>query len=374
MKRRSPIVPVISYNYAAQKIKRCRETLKASLFFGWALMAVGTLCFVAIPGPMLRVFTKDELVVAIGKLGFIFIGPSFLPMVTSLIFPVFFQAVGKSLKSSALTVLRTVLLFVPLGYIFSRFGLAYFWLTFPVTETATSLVGLLLYRSFLCRDSADLPETYSPHEEREPVLQPSHPGVVITIAREHGSGGKQIGELVAQKLGVPFYYKEMIVLAAHESGLDREFISKIHRNAPDVMRTLYLSSHVVQLAVQAQDRIIRKIAENGSCVIIGRAAGYVLRNRSDVVRIFIHAPEEYKIRRVMQAYGDTYEEAKRNNRRLDKVRSSYFRHISGKSWKDSRNYDLIIDSADGMEKAVDTIVQYAQNLKQSDSAAGCKLP
>lgn len=66
----------------------------------------------------------------------------------------------------------------------------------------------------------------------------------ITIAREHGSSGKQIGKLVAQKLGIPFYYKEMIALAAHESGLDKEFISDIHKNSPDVLCDLYLSSHV----------------------------------------------------------------------------------------------------------------------------------
>ena len=146
------IVPVISYNYAARRIGRCRATLKASVIFGWVFMAVGTLCFVTIPEPMLRVFTRDELVVAIGRIGFRFIGPSFLPMVTSLIFPVFFQAVGMSLKSSALTILRTVVLFVPLGYLFSRLGLDRFWLTFPVTETLTSLAGLLFYRRFLAHD------------------------------------------------------------------------------------------------------------------------------------------------------------------------------------------------------------------------------
>jgi Na+-driven multidrug efflux pump len=105
---------------------------------------------------MLRVFTKDELVVAIGRIGFLFIGSSFLPMVTSLIFPVFFQAVGMSLRSAALTVLRTVILFVPLGYAFSLMGLNYFWLTFPVTETVTSLAGLMLYRRFLNRGHVDM--------------------------------------------------------------------------------------------------------------------------------------------------------------------------------------------------------------------------
>ena len=102
-----------------------------------------------IPAPMLRVFTKDPEVVSIGAYGFHLIGISFLPMVTSLIFPVFFQTLGQALKSSLLTIIRTVVLFVPLGFLFSRFGLHSFWLTFPVTETITSLVGFFFYRQFM---------------------------------------------------------------------------------------------------------------------------------------------------------------------------------------------------------------------------------
>ena len=103
-----------------------------------ALMVVGTVCFVTIPGPMLRVFSQDIRVIEIGRVGFHFVGMSFLPLVTSLTFP----AVGSSLKSSLLTVIRTEVLFVPLGYLFSRFGLNWFWLTFPVTELVTTAVGL----------------------------------------------------------------------------------------------------------------------------------------------------------------------------------------------------------------------------------------
>ncbi len=143
------IVPVISYNFARKSIDRCRKTLFTSVCFGWILMAVGTLCFLLIPSQMLRVFTQDDRVIQIGRVGFRFVGVSFLPMVTSLIFPVFFQAVGAGLKSSLLTVVRTVVLFVPLGYLFSRFGLTWFWLTFPVTEVLTGLVGVFFYRRFL---------------------------------------------------------------------------------------------------------------------------------------------------------------------------------------------------------------------------------
>lgn len=143
------IVPVISFNYASQDIERCSRTLKDSIIFGLALMALGAVCFLAIPGPMLRVFTSDEQVIEIGTVGFRFVGVSFIPLVTSLIFPVFFQAVGSGVKSSFLTVLRTVILFVPLGYLFSRFGLTWFWLTYPVTETIVTIVGFIFYKRFM---------------------------------------------------------------------------------------------------------------------------------------------------------------------------------------------------------------------------------
>lgn len=146
------IVPIVSFNYAARNIERCRKTLSAALRFGWALMFIGTLCFLTIPSEMLRVFTSDALVIEIGTVGFRFVGVSFIPMVTSLTYPVFFQAVGSSLKSSLLTIIRTVVLFVPLGFLFSRFGLDYFWLTFPITEIITSIVGVIFYRQFLRKE------------------------------------------------------------------------------------------------------------------------------------------------------------------------------------------------------------------------------
>lgn len=142
------IVPVISYNYAGGNFKRCSDTLNTSLIFGAVLMLIGVLCFEIMPSPMLSVFTADRLVIDIGVVGFRIIGISFIPMVTSLIYPVFFQAIGYSVKSSLLTVLRTVVLFVPVGYAFSRIGLNYFWLTFPITELLTSVVGFALYRKF----------------------------------------------------------------------------------------------------------------------------------------------------------------------------------------------------------------------------------
>ena len=122
------------------------------VYMGECLMFLGTLCFEFLPGQMLAVFSGDSEVIAIGTNGFHYIGISFIFMVTSLIFPVFFQAIGYAVKSSVLTIVRTVLFFVPLGYIFSRFGLQYFWLTFPVTELLTVGIGVGFYRNFLKRE------------------------------------------------------------------------------------------------------------------------------------------------------------------------------------------------------------------------------
>lgn len=155
------IVPVISYNFAIKDFSRCKRTLKDAIIFGLILMAVGTLCFLSIPELMLSVFTKDAETIAIGVIGFRFIGISFLPMVISLIFPVCFQAVGAGVKSSILTITRTVILFVPLGFLFSLAGLNWFWLTFPVTETLTTIVGIIIYVHY-CRqyDKNIVDDTY----------------------------------------------------------------------------------------------------------------------------------------------------------------------------------------------------------------------
>ena len=148
------IVPVISYNYASRKIERCKKILSTSVIYGMILMFIGTLCFEIVPSQMLGVFTRDQEVIAIGTNAFHFIGVAFIPMVTSLIFPVFFQAIGYAGKSSILTFVRTLVLFVPLGYLFAKIGgLHYFWLTFPTTEVITTIVGIIFYKSFIKRET-----------------------------------------------------------------------------------------------------------------------------------------------------------------------------------------------------------------------------
>lgn len=190
------------------------------------------------------------------------------------------------------------------------------------------------------------------------MLRRSNPGVIVTIAREHGSAGKRIGQLVAEKLGVPCYYKELTAMAAKESGLAKEFVSGINSDANAVMRELYLSTSAVQQAITAQDKAINHIANQGSCVIIGRAADYVLRGRENLVRVFIHAPKDYRVKKIMEMYGDSEQEGRKSIARSDAARSAYYKSISGQEWGDPHQYELSVDSSIGIEKTAELICEY----------------
>ncbi len=122
------------------------------------------------------------------------------------------------------------------------------------------------------------------------------------------------------------------------------------------------------MAVTAQHRIIEKIAEKGSCVIVERAADHVLRDHPDVVRIFLYAPAAYRIRRVMEIYGDSETEAAENIRRSDKARAAYYKGITGSQWGDRHHYDLMIDSSIGLAESAELIVNYLEKRQNKTDA------
>ena len=171
--------------------------------------------------------------------------------------------------------------------------------------------------------------------------------------------------MVAKKLGIPFYYKEMMALAAQDSGLHHEFIEDINTNSPALLHSLYLSTDVVQRAIVAQDKVINRIAESGSCVIVGRAADYVLKDQENLMRVFIYAPEEFKIGRIMEMYGDSRKDAIKHIRRSDEARARYYENISGLTWGDRHNYDLVVNSSIGLEEAADMICRYIDAHKKA---------
>lgn len=143
------IVPILSFNYAAGEIKRCKLILWESIAISASCMAAGTLAFELIPAQLLRIFADNEPnILEIGTIALRIIGISFVPISFSLVIPTYFQAIGMGKQSILLTVLRQICLLIPLAWIFSHIGLNYVWLTFPITEILTATVGLFYTVNF----------------------------------------------------------------------------------------------------------------------------------------------------------------------------------------------------------------------------------
>ena len=355
--------PIIGYNIGAKNYGRVRQLYKSILMCTLTIGVASTLLFELAPQAVAGIFGTPTNIPNPEDY-WIFAEKTFRIFLSLVTFTctikmtsIFFQAVGKPIQAVVSSMIRDIICFIPLILILPNFfdieGILF---AAPIAYFIAMVVAAALTAAFFRTIKT------SRHEEAsETYLKSSKQGVIITIAREHGSAGKQIGKLVAEQLGIPFYYKEMTALAAQESGLDKEFISDINMNSPAMLHSLYLSTEVVQQAIIAQDKVIRKIADQGSCVIVGRAADYVLRNYSNIVNIFIYAPEDYRIKKVMEVYGDSKEEAKKNIHRSDEARAAYYKNISGQSWGDRHNYKLLIDSSIGTEASAEIICRYAQS-------------
>ena len=196
---------------------------------------------------------------------------------------------------------------------------------------------------------------------------------IITIGRQFGSGGRYVGRLLAEKLGVPFYDKELLSEAAKQSGICEEILED-HDEKPtrSLLFSLvtgmqhhvgsgnfYMDMPLNHRIFLAQFDAIRKLAEEGSCVIVGRCADYVLRQDPDAVSVFVKADMPSKVARAVKYYGVEEDKAEERIRKADKQRASYYNYYATATWGDVDNYDLVVDTGVlGVEGAVELIAKF----------------
>ena len=187
---------------------------------------------------------------------------------------------------------------------------------------------------------------------------------VITISREYGSGGRFIGKLVAEKLGISFYDSEILTKASELTGISKVFLEgydETKESAFTYAQGLYgMDMSIGQKVFLAQFEAIKNIAENESCVIVGRCADYVLKDNENVVRVFICAPQEEKINRGITYYGLEPNKAASIINKKNKKRRSYYNFYTDKDWGNPSSYDLCINSKNGIETAVEAICAYTK--------------
>lgn len=347
--------PIVGYNYGAKKYTRVRELLKLMIKWTVIVCLLCTVLFEAFPLVFIRMFGADgELYTQFAVLCLRIYLSLILFTCVQKVCAIFLQSIGHAKAAAPLSLLRDLLL-IAFSLVIPIFtGVTGIFWAAPTAD----VLAILITAAVMVKLWKELKVPDENVQESRTALKASRPGPIITIAREHGSAGKRVGQLVAEKLGVPCYYKELTALAAQESGLAKEFISGLNADENAIMRDLYLSTSAVQQAITAQEKAMRRIADQGSCVIVGRTADYVLRERENLVRVFLHAPKDYRIKKVMEMYGDTAQEGEKSIARSDAARSAYYKSISGQDWGDPHHYELSIDSSIGAERAAEVICKY----------------
>ena len=190
---------------------------------------------------------------------------------------------------------------------------------------------------------------------------------IITISREFGSGGRSIGRAVAEKLGYAFYDGELVKEVAQRSGFSPEFIEESGEYANARSSLLFYWATAKQHTMEnlsmhdqlyiTQSKIIEELAEKGKCVIVGRCADYILRERTDCLHIFIHADMESRAKRVIERYGANEKAIEKRLEDKDKKRMVYYKNYTGRAWGVAKNYDLCLNSGVlGEERCVELIV------------------
>ena len=199
--------------------------------------------------------------------------------------------------------------------------------------------------------------------------------LIITIGRQYGSGGNEIGRKLAEELGIDFYDKNILRMNSDESGIKESYfhladekagsrlLYRIVSGMTPEMREPSFGSDLISAdnLFRFQSEVIRKLAEEQSCVIVGRCADYVLEDADDIelVRVFIYADMDARIRRVREKELYTPEDVRKNVKRIDKERRNYYRYYTGRGWSDPENYDLLINtSTTGIKGSVRMIEEY----------------
>lgn len=198
---------------------------------------------------------------------------------------------------------------------------------------------------------------------------------IITLGREFGSGGRKIGKQLADLLGIKFYDKELIAIAAKESGLSENLFEGIDEKPTNSL--LYSLVMGVQTGrgnfyrygdllnsdaiFRIQTQVIEELVEKDSCVIVGRCSDYILRERDNVLNLFIHANDDFKLERVKQLYKFNHKDAIDIIRKTDKKRSNYYNFYTNQEWGEVSNYQLSIDSSFlGLEDTAEFISQFVK--------------
>ena len=359
--------PILGYNYGAKKYDRVKKTLKIVLGSSVVISAIAFILFQTIPDKLILIFgSGDENYMEFACLAFrtylllcIFNGVQ-IPS------GIFFQAIGQSTKSAILSLSRQIVILIPSMIILSHiYGIMGVLSAGPVADG----LAFILAVSLLLRESKKLKNVNIETNNIDQISKiniDDNQKIIITISREYGSGGRYIGKLVAEKLGIKLYDNEFVLKMAEDTGLSAKYIedNEQKRNALDSFNNGYYYglNNSDELFIK-ESEFIKKVASEESCIIVGRCADFILKDNKNTIKIFINNSMENKVKRATEFYHMNKEKAEKEISRINKLRANHYKYYTEKDWKEPSNYDICINSdAIGIDNAVNLICDMVKNL------------
>ena len=351
--------PIIGFNYGAGNKFRVKETIRKVLIINFIIGIIFNLLFVLFPKQITGIFISSndvsynlfmEFAVLMCHSFLLVISLNALEMTTSIVI----QSLGNVVKSTAVTFIRQIILLIPisliLAFVFNKgiYGVLY---AGCIADVLCFIITIFIIKSEYKKLGKEvINETYQEKEQTNNTYNGKH--IVITISREDGSGGRFVGRLVAEKLGLPFYDKELISLSAKESGLSEEYV----KMADEKKKSASYSNNNDDRLFIAEQKVIEKLAKS-SCVIVGRCADYILKDNKDVIKIFLYSDSKSKEKRAIKYYGLNSKTALRKIDKINKERAKHYKFYTNREWKDFSNYDLSFNvDKYGVEKTAENII------------------
>ena len=360
------VQPIIGFNFGAGNIDRVKEVLKKVIILNFIIGIVFNIILYCFPKEIVSIFITSsdanydlfmEFAVLMCKTFFMVCALNAIEMTTSIVI----QSLGHVKKATAVSFIRQIILLIPISLLlcitFNK-GIYGVLDAGRISDSVTFVIALVIYISEYKGLSkikvADINENANNENKYEGKK------IIVTIGREYGSGGHYVGKLLAKKLGVNFYDKNIISLVRKESGLSKNYIAS---NEESLNNAKYESNND-NLIFIAELKVIKKIAKSESCVIVGRCADYILDGNKDVLKVFLYSDEASKINRCVKYYGLSKNKALNETKKIDKERSKHYNFYTNKEWGNVSNYDLLINvDKYGVECTANLIYGYIINKK-----------
>ena len=357
--------PIIGYNYGAGNYKRVKETLRKVLIINCVVGICFNIIFFLFPESIVSIFISKtdsnyklflEFAVVICHSFLLLMGINFLEMTTSIVV----QSLGNVKKATMVSFIRQIILFIPLACIlcitFNK-GIYGVLNAGPIADSITFIIAIFVLKS----EYKKLSKMEQNQDFKDEVVTGkiyNGPKVVITISREYGSGGRYVGKLLAEDLGVKFYDKELISLISKKTGLSSNYVEE---NDQKLVSAKFVDNNDDKIFI-AEERVIKNLAKKESCVIVGRCADFILKDNINVIKVFLYSDEKSKENRVIKYYNVPSNKAHSLINKVNKERKKHYKYYTNQNWDDMNNYDLALNvDSIGIKNCVTLIENYIKS-------------